>query len=241
VTPQPLTALLFDKDGTLIDFDRTWGPAAHAVMTVMAGGDRARLERLMTVSAFIEAEMRFLPTSPLVAGSSGDYGRLWAEALGEPFSSAFTDRMDALFVEAGARTLSPIGDVRGLFDTLAARNLALGIVTNDSESGARSQAGHLGITHHLDFVAGWDSGHGRKPAPGQIEAYLRHSRRTAGEVAMIGDSTHDLHAARAAGVLAIGVRTGPHQPDDFVGLCDVLLDDIHALPAWLDSRIHSPR
>lgn len=237
----PLRALLFDKDGTLIDFDRTWGPAAYQVMSAMANGDRTRLERLMAVSSFIEADMRFLPTSALVAGSSGDYGRLWADALDQPFTSAFTDRMDALFVEAGRRTISPIGNVSDLFDTLAARGLALGIVTNDSEGGAVSQADLLGISRHLTFVAGWDSGYGRKPAPGQIEAYLDRSGFASSEVAMIGDSTHDLHAARAAGVVAVGVRTGPHQPEGFAALCDVLLDDIHALPTWLDDRDQRPR
>ena len=85
-----LKGILLDKDGTLIDFNATWGPAAYRAMVVLARGDRAKLEALMRVSQFIEDERRFLPTSPLVAGSSAHYGPLWAEALGRPATARWT-------------------------------------------------------------------------------------------------------------------------------------------------------
>ncbi|WP_204273949.1 hypothetical protein, partial [Stenotrophomonas maltophilia] len=69
-----LRAILFDKDGTFVDFDKTWGPAAFRVMSQMARGDRGKLERLMAVSHYDEAVLRFRSSSPLVAGSSADYG-----------------------------------------------------------------------------------------------------------------------------------------------------------------------
>lgn len=231
-----LRAILFDKDGTFVDFDRTWGPAAFRVMERMARGDRARVERLMAVSQFDEMLMRFRPTSPLVAGSSADYGPLWAEALGVPFGPAVTEEMDVLFVEEGLAGLTPIGDPAGVIGALKARGLVLGVVTNDSERGARSQTARLGIDHHFDFVAGWDSGHGRKPAPGQINAFLDAWKMAPHEVAMIGDSLHDMHAARAAGVLAVGVASGPLVPDDFESHADVVLPSIMELAAWLEAR-----
>lgn len=231
-----LRAILLDKDGTFVDFDRTWGPAAFRVMERMAGGDRARIERLMAVSQFDEAAMRFRPTSPLVAGSSADYGPLWAEAMGVPFSAAVTDAMDRLFVEEGLVGLTAIGDPQAVMVALKARGLVLGIVTNDSETGARHQAARLGIDHHFDFIVGWDSGHGRKPGPGQIEAFLRAHGMAAHEVAMVGDSLHDMHAARAAGVLAVGVETGPLVPADFHLHADIVLPSIMDLAGWLDSR-----
>ena len=105
-----LRGILFDKDGTLVDFDRTWGPAAYAVMTALAEGDRASLDRLMTVSHYVEGERRFLPTSPLIAGSSAAYGPLWADALGCVSGPAFFTEMDRLFRQEGLRALTPIGE-----------------------------------------------------------------------------------------------------------------------------------
>ena len=48
----PLKGILFDKDGTLVDFDRTWGPAAYQVMLEMTGGDRRCSARLAEVNHF---------------------------------------------------------------------------------------------------------------------------------------------------------------------------------------------
>lgn len=231
-----IRAILLDKDGTFVDFDRTWGPAAFRVMQRMAKGDPIKVDRLVATSQFDQSAMRFLPTSPLVAGSSADYGPLWAEAIGVPFSKAVTDEMDVLFVEEGLAGLTPIGDPAGAIGALKARGLVLGVVTNDSENGARSQTARLGIDHHFDFIVGWDSGHGRKPAPGQIHAFLDAWKMAPHEVVMVGDSLHDMHAARAAGVIAVGVTSGPLIPDNFEHHADVVLPSFMDLAGWLDAR-----
>ena len=231
-----LRAILFDKDGTFVDFDKTWGPAAFRVMQRMAGGDRTKVERLMAVSLYDEAAQRFLPTSPLVAGSSADYGPLWAEAIGVPYSVAVTDEMDRLFGEEGVAALVPIGDPAGVMAALKAQGYRLGVVTNDSENGARRQTRALNIDHHFDYVVGWDSGHGRKPAPGQITAFLEAFDMRPEEVALVGDSLHDMHAARAAGIVAIGVTSGPLVPESFADEADIVLGSIMDLEAWLGRR-----
>jgi phosphoglycolate phosphatase len=230
-------AILFDKDGTFVDFDRTWGPAALTVMTTMAKGNAASLRRLIDVCAYDADTQRFHPSSPLLAGSSGDYGPLWAEALGIPFSSEVTDTMDALFAEAALASLAPIGNPLAVFTALQQRGLRLGVVTNDSERGAVSQISGLGVEHCFRFVAGWDSGHGRKPEAGQIKAFLAQEALAPGEVVMVGDTLHDMHAARAAGVFALGVASGPAVPEDFHRHADHVLPSIMAIEAWLDTRL----
>jgi phosphoglycolate phosphatase len=231
-----LRAILLDKDGTFVDFHQTWGPAAFRVMTRMANGDRGAVERLMAVSHYDEASLSFRPTSPLVAGSSADYGPLWADAIGVPFSAAVTDEMDRLFVAEGLAGLVAIGDPNAVMIDLKRRGLVLGVVTNDSENGARSQTAKLGIDHHFDFIVGWDSGHGRKPEAGQIHAFLDSHGMAPHEVAMVGDSLHDMHAARKAGVVAVGVTSGPMVPEGFADHADVVLGSIMELGEWLDAR-----
>jgi phosphoglycolate phosphatase len=204
-----LRALLFDKDGTLIDFDATWGPAAHAVMQELADGDAEALRRLMDVSEFVEEERRFLPSSPLVAGSSAHYGPLWAEILGRKSGPAFFGVMDDLFRIHGLASLSPIGDPVAVMRRLAGRSIHLGIATNDSEASARAQAQALGIDGFMSYFAGYDSGHGSKPEPGMVTAFAVAHALHPSEIGMIGDSLHDLHAARAAGARTIAVLSGP--------------------------------
>src|SRR5258708_262186 len=102
-------AILFDKDGTLIDFQRTWGPATHSVLRQLAGGDETVFARLAAVSGFVVAESRFLADPPLVAGATSGYGRLWAEVLGCAATTAFFTAIDRQFAAAGLVHLTPIG------------------------------------------------------------------------------------------------------------------------------------
>src|SRR5215217_193602 len=103
-----LRGILFDKDGTLIDFDATWGPAAYEVMRALARGDGGKLETLMKVSHYVETERRFLPSSPLIAGSSAHYGPVWAAALDRQAGPDLYREMDELFAHWGLKTLAPI-------------------------------------------------------------------------------------------------------------------------------------
>ncbi len=239
-----IRALLFDKDGTLIDFDATWGPAAYRVMLSLAGRDRAALERLMAASRYLEHERRFLPSSPLVGGSSAEYGPLWAEALGREPGPELYGEMDDLFRRFGLETLTPIGTPAALLADFARAGFALGIATNDAEGSARAQVGALGLDGLVPFIAGYDSGFGSKPGPGMVTAFVRYAGVAAQEVALVGDSLHDLLAARAAGVVAIAVLTGPSRHaarPEIEPHADHVIDSIEDLPALLDAlRVGRP-
>jgi phosphoglycolate phosphatase len=144
--------------------------------------------------------------------------------------------MDERFQVWGLRHLAPIGDPAGVLSGLAASGLKLGIATNDAEASARSQAAALGIDAVTDFVAGYDSGFGAKPDPGMVSAFAIHHGLRPEEVALVGDSMHDMMAARAAGVVAIAVRTGPCTGPamrEIEAQADHVLDSIADLPAWL--------
>jgi len=115
---------------------------------------------------------------------------------------------------------------------LSAQGLRLGVATNDSEASARRHVEALGLLLHIEFIVGYDSGHGGKPEPGMVLAFASHLGLDPAEVAMVGDSIHDLHAARAAGALAVAVLTGPATREELAPHADHIVDDIAALPAF---------
>ena len=233
-SPSPLAGLLFDKDGTLVDFDLTWGRAGHAVMQSLAGGDPATVARLAEAMHYDVAALRFAPSSPLIAGAPDTYVHLWAEALGRGDDPAMLDDLDAAFTEATLRALAPIGTPGTVLLALKGRGLKLGLATNDGEASARRQLAALGLDAHMDFVAGYDTGHGGKPSPGMILAFAAAIGVAPGRIGMVGDSHLDLISARAAGAVAIAVLTGPARRDELAPLADHVLDDIAALPALVD-------
>ncbi|MEP9355243.1 HAD family hydrolase [Xanthobacter sp. KR7-65] len=228
-----LTALLFDKDGTLVHFDRTWGRAAGAVMRALAGDDPHGVARLEAVSHYIAEEERFLPSSPLVSGSSAHYGPLWAHALGRPADAAFLSEIDRLFAAEGLMNLTPIGHPRHALEQLKSAGFLLGIVTNDAEENARQQAGALGLLPLLAAIHGYDSGFGSKPGPGMVTAFAERFGLAPRTMAVIGDSAHDMAAAHGAGARFILVRSGPAPVDDLIAGSDLVVDSVEDLPAAL--------
>jgi phosphoglycolate phosphatase len=232
----PIRAILFDKDGTLVDFQRTWGPATHVVIANLAAGDQAVYDRLAAVSGYVADERRFVAGSPLIAGATPDYGCLWAQVLGRPATADFFAEIDRLFQVSGLEHLQPIGEPPAVLGGLRGNGYRLGIITNDAEVNARAQAARLGIGHLLDFIAGYDSGFGAKPSGEPVLAFARAVAVQTREVAVVGDTVHDLAAARAAGAIAIAVPSGPIPRDILAPHADAVIDSVAALPAWLDGR-----
>ncbi|RYB07711.1 HAD family hydrolase [Lichenibacterium ramalinae] len=234
VPPAPLAALLFDKDGTLVDFDLTWGRAGHAVMLALGGGDAAAVARLAEAMHYDVAALRFAPSSPLIAGAPDTYVHLWAEALGRSDDAVLLDEMNAAFTDATLRALAPIGTPEAVLLALKGRGLKLGLATNDGEASARRQLAALGLDAHMDFIAGYDTGHGGKPDPGMVLAFAAATGVAPGRIGMVGDSHLDLVSARAAGAVAIAVLTGPARRDELAPLADHVIDGIADLPALVD-------
>ena len=84
--PRRLRGVLFDKDGTLIDFQRTWGPAIHHVIHTLAQGDAAKLNAQAECLHFDIAEKRFRATSPIIGSPKKMWEMLHLAAENHPIA-----------------------------------------------------------------------------------------------------------------------------------------------------------
>lgn len=223
-----IRAILFDKDGTLFDFQATWGAWAGTLITDLAGGDPALAAGLAEAMQFDAVAGRFLPDSPVIAGTGHEVALLLAPHLPGVDLGTLESRLAAGAAEAPLVEAVPL---RALLALLRGAGYRLGVATNDFESVARQ---HLaGVLDLFDFVAGFDSGHGGKPEPGMLLAFARACGVPAPSVLMVGDSRHDLIAGRAAGMRTLAVLTGVAGADDLADLADAVRPDIGHLPGLL--------
>ncbi|MCL5776781.1 HAD family hydrolase [Limibaculum sp. FT325] len=234
----PVAGILFDKDGTLFDFQATWAGVVEMLLDDLAPApaDRAAMA---SDAGYDAAARRFLPGSPIVAGATAETAAIWARHRPDLGARVIEEMANAAALAVARRpgglvTAAP--DLPGLLDGLAARGLALGVATHDTEEGARVQLGAAGALDRFAFIAGYDSGHALKPAPAMLLAFARQAGIAPECVIMVGDSRHDLEMVPAAGAaFAVGVLTGPATAEDLAPHADHILPSIAALPALLDS------
>ncbi|WP_323765437.1 HAD family hydrolase [Marinovum sp.] len=226
-------AIVFDKDGTLFDFSATWDGWAAGVIATLSEGDAALAQKLAASARYDLARLTFEPDSPVIAGTAREAAECFARVLpGRPVEEV------EHFLDAAARAapLAPAVPLAPLLSALADRGLRLGVVTNDTEASARAHLAAVEITPLFDFVAGFDSGYGMKPDAAPLLAFASAVEIAPAEVVMVGDSTHDLIAGRAAGMKTVGVLTGPARSETLTPYADAVLPDIGHLPEWLDGQ-----
>jgi phosphoglycolate phosphatase len=228
-----IKGLCFDKDGTLFDFAATWEAWAKAFLLRLSAGDMATATRIGHTIEFDMIREKFAPTSVVIAGTAKDVADALLPHVPHLSPAAL---LEVLNEEAERAPQRPAVPLAPLLSEFRAQGLRLGLATNDAESPARAHLAQAGVTEMFDFIAGYDSGFGGKPAPGQLLAFADHVGLMPDQVVMVGDSTHDLRAGRAAGMTTIGVLTGPATQDQLAGLADAILPDIGHLPSWLATR-----
>lgn len=234
VDPLPFKAeirgLLFDKDGTLFDFQASWSVWAQWVLTELAGSDSRLSARLAEGMGFDAARGRFRRDSPVIASTVDEVAEVIAAHL--PHRPGGAPELANWLGESGARApMVEATPLRPLLSRLGSAGFRLGVATNDYEAVARA---HLAAEAALfDFVAGADSGHGAKPEPGMLLAFAAQTGLAPGQVLMVGDSRHDLLAGRAAGMRTLAVLTGVAGADELAPHADAVVPDIGHLPRLL--------
>ncbi|WP_425049999.1 HAD family hydrolase [Psychromarinibacter sp. S121] len=228
-----IRGLLFDKDGTLFDFEATWNAWAATTLTDLAQGDLDRASELGARIGYDFAAKRFDPQSPVIAGTPDDIVLLLGPGVPELTGDEIVTRLNATAAEATQVEAVPLVP---LFSGFRDAGLKLGIATNDSEVPARAHIEAAGLSGMFDFIAGYDSGHGGKPDPGMCLAFAEAVGLPPESIAMVGDSTHDLEAGRAAGMHCVAVLTGMADADALAPHADIVLRDIGEIGMWLEAR-----
>ncbi len=224
--------LVFDKDGTLFDFHATWSAASAILIEDLARGDAAIRTRLAEAMDFDLTTGQFRPTSKIIACTNYEAAEIIAGALPGSNVLAVESHLEEFAADA---PLAPAVPLEPLLTRFRDLGLKLGVMTNDSEAGARANLRNAGVHDLFDLIVGFDSGYGAKPDPDPILAFTAHTGLAPDRCAMVGDSTHDLIAGRAAGMHTIAVLTGVAVADELRAYADVILDDIGHIPDWLTS------
>ena len=229
VLPGHIRGVLFDKDGTLVDFDRTWSKTMKVGALDFADGDTTLAVRLCEAVGWNEARGTFATDAFFANNPNAAIARRWRDLRGLLFTDADATRLDGLFARAILASVTPLGDLAGTVARLRARGLVLGVATNDSCASSLDQLSALGVAHAFVFVTGYDGPSAPKPDPASVLDFARVARMAPAEVAVVGDSLNDLKLARAAGAYAVAVARDAAHRAALAPLADLAVAGIEEL------------
>ena len=231
-------AILFDKDGTILDFEATWGPLYRALALDLAGGDAGRATAMLVAGGLDEETGRMRSGSVLGAGTTADIVRHWYPDLAGEAFDAVTARIDAAFHAHGTHASVLVPGAVEVLAELAAMGIAMGVATNDATDAAMAAMAAVGLDGYLPYVFGYDSVPHPKPAPDIVLAFAAATGVDPSDIAVVGDNRYDMEMARAAGAgAAVGVLTGNSGEADLAPYADIVLPSIRDLPAWLSAYV----
>ncbi len=197
--------LIFDKDGTLFDFHLSWSNWAIKIIGLLSEHYKVKKVVLADAIQFNLQEKCFYKNSPFIAGTLKQTIRKISRAIP---NADETSLEKFLIHESSNQKQSPVIGLEKTLKVLWESGFKLGVATNDAEISAIKHLQEAQIIQYFHFVAGYDSGYGGKPEPGQILCFCEKMGLRPTEVMMIGDSTHDLIASQKAEAIAIAVLTG---------------------------------
>jgi phosphoglycolate phosphatase len=225
ITPQgehSISAILFDKDGTLLQFVSLWGSWGECFLgqftrQLEQRGLKFPVQYLASLLGTIhDAEGRITDydrNGPLAMGTMSDLyailswqgyllGLSWAESK----ELVELCRQEADVMLERSRPVLPLPGLLRFLDDCTAKGIALAVVTADETAAAENHLRWLGIQHYFSAVIGTDQVERGKPFPDMAMLACERLGVQPAEAAVIGDTNGDMRMAKAAGAaLAVGI------------------------------------
>lgn len=229
-----IKAVLFDKDGTILDFDKTWMPLWEAILAGVKETFGLKEEHLQAFHHALGVTGKGCTPSSIFVQSHFEH-MLDAAYAG---SALDEDKKDAIiayvrdFVQNRAKDYAKAHAIPGVPDVIRAikgQGFLVGLVTSDLEPIAMEHMKDLGLSGVFDYMACDNGVRKLKPHRDILDEVCEKFGILPHEVAMVGDAVVDMQFAKDNGMgYGIYVRSG--YPDEKgEKMADMILDDVTQL------------
>lgn len=239
-------AIIFDKDGTLIDFDAMWGTWTLQLADRLQASVKLDVRQALCDSyGYDIARRKILPDGKLTCTPMWKLRELMldvAQSAGISDHQAQGVVEEAWFVPDPVTLAKPFTNVRKLFTNIHERGIKIAIATTDDRKPTEAMLRAFSVTDLITTMVCADDGIKAKPAPDMVTTICARMNIDPRRAIVIGDTVADLQMGRSAGAgYVIGVLSGVGLLEHLTPLADILIDTVDSLQDSFVLREHTEK
>lgn len=221
-----MKAILFDKDGTLLNYEKVWTPFAIKSVEAFTEYFNLHSQKENVARALGLVDGRMQSDSVAASGTGSDIHEEYekfARGGGEWAQDFYEDNLDFI-----AEHMELIDGSREVLSTLKSLGYQNVIVTSDSREGTELFIKQLELMDLIDDIVSGDDTEYQKPDIRMLYPFLDRHNYEIGDVVMVGDNNADTLLGKDEGLYTIGVLSGTSKREHLKG-ADLILDDVTGL------------
>ncbi|WP_404456456.1 HAD family hydrolase [Oceanobacillus kapialis] len=232
-----IKAILFDKDGTLMNFHSVWEKVMQELIEQLSGYFPQREVIAKQLSEAIGFKANQVDANGILAGgTTKDIAEAFEAVIKDlglqhvfpfPIFTWISETMLELTKKHIDEVTATTESLTELLAKLGKQGIILGVATADDYPNTELCLEKLNIRNYFSFIATSDRFPQKKPDPFILEVFCSAHQLRPEEVAVIGDTSVDLNLARngKAG-LAIGVLSGASELHHLQPLADFVIPTV---------------
>ena len=230
-------AIIFDKDGTLIEFDAMWAGWTVRLAGQLHAASGLNVDgALFRALGYDRANGKVLANGMLAVSSMAQLHKLTVDVM----QAAGLNARDATYVVERVWCIPdpvtlarPFTDTRALFDRLRRQHVKIAIATADDRAPTQAMVEALDIAEFIATMICADDGMPAKPQPATVRTICERMNVDPSKAMVVGDTASDMKMARAAGAgLAVGVLSGVSGASDLIPYADAIIDSVDSLHGY---------
>ena len=217
-----IRAILFDKDGTLLQFTEGWVDSIVGFLENKILDDKKKRKLFKEIG--IREDGGVEENSILSSETAMDLAIIFSKYLDEDLDEIYRELDDHLlyYLKKNNKFIRETCDLRRLFEALRDRGILVGIFTSDNYRQAKYSMDYLGLDPFIDFYAAADI-YKKKPNKESLEVFKKKYSLEDQEIIIVGDSRVDM--VFGEDTVKVGVLCGTGSREMLAKYTDNIIDD----------------